>query len=426
LNDSFSEGDKLRFPRIVQVEQRIDTPHLADYSATLRSELEAVGLAHSIKKDMRIAITAGSRGIAHIPEILAIIVDEVKRAGGKPFLFPAMGSHGGATAEGQMEILNALGITEAATHAPILATSETKIIGTLDNGESVFIDKYAAEADGIIVVNRVKPNTDFKDEIESGLMKMMSVGMGKQKGSRMVFWHGREGYHKTLKEVARVILAKTPILLGVGIVENAVGETAVIRAILPPQIEEEEKKLLRIAKSMEPGIPLKQIHVLVIKEIGKDISGTGMDTNVVGRFWLADEAFPELPEINRIVVLDLTDRSHGNAVGIGLADFTTRRLFRKTDLYTVYLNSLNAGSPETAKMPIVLSDDRTAIWAALNTCGPVEPASAKLVIIRNTMKLNQFYVSEALIPDAKHANLKVIGEPQEMEFDILGNLQATS
>ena len=416
----------MRFPKIVPVEQSIDTQHLVDYSATLRSELEAVGLTRSIKKDMRVAITAGSRGIAHIPEMLAIIVDEVKKAGGQPFLFPAMGSHGGATAEGQMEILNALGITETATHAPILATAETKIIGTLDNGESVYIDKYAAEADGIIVVNRIKPNTDFKDEIESGLMKMMSVGMGKQKGSRMVFWHGREGYHKTLKEVARLILEKTPILLGVGIVENAAGETAVIKAIPPTQIEEEERKLLRIAKSMEPGIPLKQIHVLVIKEIGKDISGTGMDTNVVGRFWLSGEVFPELPEINRIVVLDLTDRSHGNAVGIGLADFTTRRLFKKTDLYTVYLNSLNAGSPETAKLPIVLSDDRTAIWAALNTCGPVEPESAKLVIIRNTMKLKQFHISEALIPEAKRANLKIIGEPQEMEFDLLGNLQVTS
>lgn len=416
----------MHFPKIVQVEQSIDTQHLVDYSATLRSELEAVGLTVPIKKNMRVAITAGSRGIAHIPEILAIIVDEVKKAGGQPFLFPAMGSHGGATAEGQVEILNALGITETATHAPILATAETKMIGSLNNGEPVYIDKYAAEADGIIVVNRVKPNTDFKDEIESGLMKMMSVGMGKQKGSRMVFWHGREGYHQTLKEVARLILEKTPILLGVGIVENAAGETAVIKAIPPAQIEEEEKKLLRIAKSMEPGIPLKQIHVLVIKEIGKDISGTGMDTNVVGRFWLSGEAFPELPEINRIVVLDLTDRSHGNAVGIGLADFTTRRLFKKTDLYTVYLNALNAGSPETAKLPIVLSDDRTAIWAALNTCGPVEPESAKLVIIRNTMKLNQFHISEALIPEAKRANLKIIGEPQEMEFDLLGNLQATS
>ena len=416
----------MRFPKIIQVEQSIDTRHLQDYSATLRSELEAVGLSRAIKKDMKVAITAGSRGIAHIPEMLAIIVDEVKKAGGHPYLFPAMGSHGGATAEGQMGILNALGITEAATHAPIRATSETKMIGTLDNGEAVYIDKYAAEADGIIVVNRIKPNTDFKDEIESGLMKMMSVGMGKQKGSRMVFWHGREGYHKTLKDVARLILKKTPILLGVGIVENAAGETAVIKAVLPSQIEEEEKKLLRIAKSMEPGIPLKQIHVLIIREIGKNISGTGMDTNVVGRFWLAGEAFPELPEINRIVALDLTEESHGNAVGIGLADYTTKRLFKKTDLYTVYLNALNAGSPETAKLPIVLSDDRTAIWAALNTCGPVEPESAKLVIIRNTMKLNHFHISEALMPEAKQANLKIIDEPHEMEFDILGNLQVTS
>ena len=416
----------MQFPKIVQVEQNVDTQHLVDYAATLRNELEAVGFSRSIRKDMRVGITAGSRGIARIPEMLAIIVDEIKKAGGKPFLFPAMGSHGGATAEGQLEVLNALGITETATHAPILSTAETKMIGTLDNGEAVYVDKYAAEADGIVVVNRVKPNTDFKDDIESGLMKMMSVGMGKQKGSRMVFWHGSEGYHKTLKEVARVILKKAPVLLGVGIVENSAGETAVIKAIPPNQIEEEEKKLLRIAKSMEPRIPLNQIHVLVIREIGKDISGTGMDTNVVGRFWLTGEAFPELPEINRIVALDLTDRTHGNAVGIGLADLTTKRLFKKIDFYTVYLNALNAGSPETAKLPIVLSDDRTAIWAALNVCGPVEPASAKLVIIRNTMKLNQFHISEALIPEAKRVNLKIVGEPQEMEFDLLGNLQVTS
>jgi uncharacterized protein (DUF362 family) len=420
------DEDELIFPRIVQVEQKIDSQRLDDFASTLRNELEAVGLSRSVRKGMRVAITAGSRGIAHIPEILAMIADEVKKAGGQPFLFPAMGSHGGATAEGQLEILNALGITEATAHAPIRSTAETKIVGTLDNGEPVCIDKYAAEADGIIVVNRIKPNTDFKDEIESGLMKMMAVGMGKQKGSRMVFWHGREGYHKTLKEVARVILKNTPILFGVGIVENAEGETAVIKAIASAQIEEEEKKLLRIAKSKEPRIPFKQIDVLVLREIGKDISGTGMDTNVVGRFWLTGEEFPELPDISRIAVLDLTDRSHGNAVGIGLADITTRRVLKKIDFYTVYLNALNAGSPETAKLPMALSDDRTAIWATLNVCGPVKPESAKLVILRNTMTLNRFHISEALIPEARRANLEIIGEPHEMEFDLLGNLQITT
>ena len=242
----------------------------------------------------------------------------------------------------------------------------------------------------------------------------------------MVFWHGREGYHKTLKEVARVILKNTPILFGVGVVENAEGETAIIKAIAPAQIEEEEKKLLRIAKSKEPGIPFKQIDVLVLREIGKDISGTGMDTNVVGRFWLTDEKFPELPEISRIVVLDLTDRTHGNAVGIGLADITTSKVLKKTDLYTLYLNALNAGSPETAKLPIALPDDRTAIWATLNVCGPIKPESAKLVILRNTMTLNRFHISEALIPEAKRANLQIVGEPHEMEFDLLGNLQITT
>ena len=418
---------RFELPKMVEVQQEIHAPKLEDFALEIRRELSRIDLSKRIKPGDEIAITAGSRGIAHYPEILSTVVDEVKKAEGKPFLVPAMGSHGGATPEGQVAILRELGITPETVGAPIRATMEVDEIGRLENGVPVYIDRNALKADGIIVVNRVKPHTDFKGEIESGLMKMMVIGLGKQKGAEMIHSYRSEGYHKLLPEAARLILKKLPIILGLAIVENAYHEIAIVKAIEPENIEREEKKLLRKAKSLIARIPFKDIDVLIIDEIGKEISGTGMDTNVVGRFWLPGESEPLAPSIKRIVVLDLTEGTHGNAIGIGLADVTTKRLVDKIDYQTTFVNALTAGHVEGAKTPVFLPNDREAITIALRTCGPIDPRKAKVVRIRNTLNLDRLWISESLLktiesdPELKK-RIKVIGEPKEMQFDILGNL----
>lgn len=419
---------RLTLPKMVRVKQKIYAPKLDDYASALRSELEKAGLRERVKAGDKIAITAGSRGIAHIAEVLAIIVDEVKKAGGEPFIVPAMGSHGGATPEGQIAILKSLGVTPESVGAPIRASMEVEEIGRLRNGAPVYIDRIALESDGIIVVNRVKPHTDFKGRIESGLMKMMAIGLGKQKGAETIHRYQLEGYHKLIPEAARLIMEKAPIILGVAIVENAYHEIAVIRALKPEEIEKEETKLLELAKKLMAGIPFKEIDVLIVDEIGKDISGIGMDTNVIGRFWEEPkECKLHTPKIKRIVVLDLSEKSHGNAVGIGLADITTRRVFSKIDFEATFMNCLTSTWLEPAKIPPFLPNDRDAILMAIRCCGPIDPAKAKIVRIKNTLDLEYMWISESLCELVKRdkelsKRIEILGEPREMQFDVLGNL----
>jgi hypothetical protein len=412
---------------MVEVQQEILAPKLEDFVQELRKELKRINISERIKPGDEIAITAGSRGIAHYAEILSNVVEEIKKVGGKPFLVPAMGSHGGATPEGQVAILRELGVTPETVGAPIRATMEVDEIGRIENGVPVYVDRNALNADGIVVINRVKPHTDFKGEIESGLMKMMAIGLGKQKGAEIIHSYRSVGYHKLLPEAARLMLKKLPIVFGLAIVENAYHEIAIVRAIEPENIEREEKEILKKAKSLIARIPFKEIDVLIIDEIGKEISGTGMDTNVVGRFWLPGESDPLAANIKRIVVLDLTEGTHGNAIGIGLADVTTKRLVEKIDYQTTFVNALTAGHVEGAKTPVFLPNDREAITIALRTCGPIDPNEAKVVRIRNTLDIERFWISESLLKvlesdsDLKK-RIKVLGEPREMQFDVLGNL----
>jgi hypothetical protein len=304
---------------------------------------------------------------------------------------------------------------------------EVEQIGTLQNGNPVFVDRIANHADGIIVVGRIKPHTDFKGVIESGLMKMMVIGLGKQKGAEMIHRHRSEGYHKILPEAARLILKKTPILVGVAIVENALHEIAMVKALSPDEIEHEEKKLLEQAKTLIARLPFAEIDVLIVEEIGKDISGTGMDTNVVGRFWLPGESEPLTPVIKRIVVLDLTEHSHGNAVGLGLADVTTQRVISQIDYQATFCNVLTAGHTETGRTPIFLPNDRAAIRMALQTSVPINSAAARVVRIKNTLQLNTFWVSESVTTEIEQNpdlcnRLLIQSDPRELQFDILGNL----
>lgn len=415
------------FSRMIEVRQKISSPKTKDYVLSIRDELRRKNLHNKIKLGWKIAITAGSRGIAHYPEILATVVDEVRRAGGKPFLVPTMGSHGGATPEGQLQVLKSLGITSETVGAPIHSSMEVDEIGRLDNNTPVYVDRIALKADGIIVVGRVKPHTDFKGKIESGLMKMMTVGLGKQKGAEIIHWYQSEGYHKLIPAAAKLIMKKAPIVLGLAVVENAYHEIAIVKALGPSEIEQEEMKLLEKAKELLARLPFKEIDILIIDEIGKDISGEGMDTNVTGRFWLPGESDPKAPKIKKIVVLDLSEGTHGNAIGIGLADITTKKAVTKINYDTTFVNCLTAGSTETGKIPVFLPNDRDAIATALRTCGPIDPRKAKVVRIKNTLELERFWISESLAEIVKSdrkllERIEFLSEPREMQFDVLGTL----
>lgn len=415
------------FPRMVEVRQKIPSAKIENHVEAIRNELRNKNLDGKIKAGWKIAITAGSRGIAHYPEILATVVEEVKRAGGEPFIVPAMGSHGGATPEGQLQVLKSLGITPETVGAPIHATMEVDEVGRLDNGAQVYVDRIALKADGIIVVGRVKPHTDFKGKIESGLMKMTTIGLGKQKGAEMIHWYQLEGYHRLIPEAAKLIMKKAPILLGLAVVEDANHEIAIVKALEPEEIEQEEMKLLEKAKELLARLPFKELDVLIVEEIGKDISGAGMDTNVTGRFWLPGESDARAPKIKKIVVLDLSEGTHGNAIGIGLADLTTKRLVSKINYDETFVNCLTQGSTETSKIAVFLPNDRDAIATALRTCAPIDPRRAKVVRIKNTLELERFWISESLAQMVSSdcelsERIEFLSEPREMQFDVLGTL----
>jgi hypothetical protein len=412
---------------MIEVKQRISSPKLENYISVIKDELKKKDFVKKIQPGSKIAITAGSRGIAHYPKILATLVKEVKQAGGEPFLITAMGSHGGATPKGQLQVLESLGITSETIGAPISSSMEVDEVGRLDNGARVYVDRTALKADGIIVVGRVKPHTDFKGPIESGLMKMLAIGLGKQKGAEMIHWHKIGGYRTLIPAAAKLIMKNAPILMGLAIVENAKHEIAIVKALNPEEIEREEMKLLKRAKQLLARLPFKEIHVLIIDEIGKNFSGVGMDTNVVGRFWIPGEGDPRTPKICRIVVLDLSEETHGNAMGIGLADLTTQKAVSKINYDSTFVNCLTTTFTDQAKIPIFLPNDRDAIATALRTCASIDSTQAKVVRIRNTQELERFWVSESLRnviqSDSELANnLELLTEPREMRFDVIGTL----
>jgi hypothetical protein len=417
----------MSLPRMVQAKQVFNQPKIPDVKAAIRDELKRRSLDRRIRKGDRIAVTAGSRGVANIADILATVVDEIRKARGEPFLVPAMGSHGGATPEGQVEVLRSLGVTEETAGAPIVSSMEVDPIGELEGGITVYLDRNALHADGIFVVGRVKPHTDFKGEIESGLLKMLAIGLGKQKGAEMIHWHKYDGYHRVMPEAGRLIIEKTNVVMGLAVLENAYHETALVKALEPEEFMDEEKRLLKIAKEMLPRIPFNEIDVLIVEEIGKNISGVGMDTNVTGRFWMPGEHDPQAPKIGKLVVLDLSEETHGNAIGIGLADLTTKKAADKIDYQQTYVNCLTQGSGETGKIPPFLPNDRDAIATAIRICGPVDPVKARVVRIRNTQELEHILVSESLAKEIQSSpelseRVKLLDKPRDMQFDVMGTL----
>ena len=412
-------------PRIFKIHQKIATPRLADVPKEMNALLDRFGLPGKIKPGERIALTAGSRGIRDKAKILKVIATRLKALGAKPFLVPCMGSHGGATAAGQVEMLKHLGITEEFIGAPIVSSMEAKEIGRTKFGTPVLIDaNICAQADKIIVVNRVKPHTDFDFEIESGLNKMMVIGMGKHKGALMAHRLTiKHGFSTMLPEVQPIILKALPFFFGVAIIENQYDQTASLHLLEPQNFWEGEKPLLKKAKEIMPRLPFKQMDILVVDEIGKNISGAGMDPNVTGRLYFIGSPPLKEPKITRIFVRDLTPETEGNAIGIGFAEYTTTRLVKKIDPVPTAINSITGMGPECGRIPIAFDRDREALQAAFDNSGVLDAKDLRLVWIKNTLEMEYLWASEPMFNEAK-ANplLEVISGLQDIPFDAAGNM----
>ncbi|MEF3310184.1 lactate racemase domain-containing protein [Paenibacillus sp. GYB004] len=413
--------DDIPIPQMVRIRQKFDATKVDDIEGALRGELKKPGAIETIKPGQRVAVAVGSRGVAHIAEFTRITIDAIKEAGGLPFIVPCMGSHGGATAQGQIEVLHHLGVTEESTGAPILSSMEVVKIDELSNGLPVYIDKYAYEADAIVVINRVKPHTAFRGRIESGIMKMIAIGLGKQKGAEACHQLGFKYMAENVPAMAKIMLDKLPILFGVALVENAYDETCRVEVLPAADIEHREEQLLEEAKSRLPKILFDQIDVLVIDYIGKNISGDGMDPNITGRY--PTPYAHGGPDVSKMVVLDLTPETKGNANGVGTADFTTQRLVDKTDWPATYANGLTSTVCAPTKQATTFESDLYAIKAAVKTCNILDYTTCKMVRIRDTLHLGEIEISVNLLEEArKHPDIEILTEPYDLQFDDEGYL----
>lgn len=394
-------------PQLVHIHRKFDDTAIRDVEAHVISELEKLQLKFT--KGSRIAITAGSRGIDNITVVLRTVANFVRNAGAMPFFIPAMGSHGGATAEGQLKVLRGLGIVPEFIGAPILSSMETVVIGRLDNFTipgchkscdiEINIDKNAFESDGIIVVNRVKPHTSFHADFESGMLKMMAIGMGKRIQAEIIHSFGTNGLRTLIQPVAQTLLKTGKIIAGIGLVENAYDKLKIIQSFSPEEILPGEKMLIVEARKNMPSLPVDVLDVLIVEEIGKNYSGTGMDTNIIGRIKIENETEPEKPSIKKIVALDLSLATNGNAYGIGLADFITKKLFDKIDFDSTYANVIATNFFERVKIPFIANNDDEAIKMAINSCGQNENFNTRITRIKNTLNLEDVWVSKNLLKE---------------------------
>ncbi|MBN1994042.1 MAG: DUF2088 domain-containing protein [Anaerolineae bacterium] len=408
--------------QLVKIQQHFECPVIADIPATLTAELSRI--EPLIHPNTSIALAVGSRGIAGIAEIVRTTADFIKSRGGLPFIIPAMGSHGGATAEGQIEILASYGITTAAMDAPIRSSMETVELTKNDSPNRVFMGRYAYEADGVILINRIKPHTDYHGLYESGLAKMCVIGLGKHAQALEIHSFGVYGLRELIPLTAKQILATGKIIAGIALVENAYDKTMVINVLKADEIMVEEPKLLETARANMPKLPVDKIDILMVDRLGKNISGVGLDPNIIGRIKIRGEAEPDRPLIKSIMVSDLTEETHGNALGLGLADVITQRLFNKIDLAATYENIVTSSFLERGKIPLIAQNDGQAYAWARRGCGLIPEGQERVIRIQDTLHLDQVYVSKAVLAEIiSRPDLEVSGEPVDM-FDSHGKMLA--
>lgn len=412
-----TEGmEQVRIPKMARIRQQFDASRIENPTGILTEELKKnVGSLTGLE-GKRIAITVGSRGIPHLDEIVLTTIQWLKARGASPFIVPAMGSHGSACAEGQTAIVNSYGITEERMGVPILSTMEVTRLGTLDDGTPVYCDRYASEADGLILLNKIKPHTDFKGRYESGLAKMMAIGLGNHKGASMFHMMGMHTFSQRLPKVAEVFLEKLPILFGIGVVQNAYDDLCVLEVIPSDVLLEREAALLDIAKSRMGKFLFDDIDVLIVDEIGKNISGAGLDPNVVGRNFSRN--IHDVLHLQKLFIRGLTEETHHIGIGISLADITTRRCLNSIDFEAVWANAVTATVIQAGAIPMYAENDREALMLAIRTCNGIDFGKARVVRIKNTLELSEIEVSEAIYDTLREReDVHLLRAPQEMRFD---------
>jgi hypothetical protein len=414
-----------QYPKVFRLRQKFVAPQVGDIAGTVGAELARLELDRKVRPGQSVAITAGSRGVANIAVILKAIAEHMKQLGAEPFVVPAMGSHAGATAEGQRAIIESYGVTEDFVGCPIRSSMETVVVCRTAEGFPVHFDRHAFEADHVVVCNRIKPHTRFVGDIESGLMKMLLIGLGKCQGAT-VYHRAIQDYSfgQIIRSVAGEVLKRCHILAGVAIVENAFDQTALVEGVPPDAFESREKELLAQAKQWMARLPFEQIDVLLIDEIGKEISGTGLDTNVVGRKFDDHKAIDgETPKVKVIALRGLTETTHGNAVGLGCVEFCKSQMLREMDVRATRLNAITAGHLAAAMLPMDYETDGEILDMALRTIGLVEPPNARLVWITNTLELGELECSTAYLDEARRRDdLEVLTPPRDLPLDAAGNL----
>lgn len=411
----------VEIPKFYKVSYKLDDTHVEDVPQAVRDALKREGTLDQIKPGSTVCFTAASREIANSVLILRTFAEELRRVGATPYIVPAMGSHGGATAEGQRAILDHYGITEEACGCEIHATMETKKVGVSAEGLDVRLDAFALSCDYIVPVGRIKPHTDFHGTFESGIMKMLAIGLGKQYGASLCHQAGFKNMGRLVPMFANVILDRCNILFGLAIVENAYSRTCILEAALARDIPGTDARLLVKARSLMPRILFDDIAVLVIDEIGKNFSGDGQDPNVSSRF-----ATPYASgdfSIQKVCVLDISEKSHGIMIGAGCADTCTRRLVDKADLEASYINAITSTVFDCVRLPMILKNDYYAMAACIRTCNEVDRDQIRMVRIPNTLEIGEILISESMMADAgKNPRIEILSEPEPMKFDENGNL----
>ena len=414
--------DQVKIPRMYHIREKYEDDYIEDIEGHLRKKMDAALPDKSIVKGKRLALTVGSRGIPSLPVLVRTICTVLKDWGADPFIVPAMGSHGGGTAEGNLEVLASYGVTEESIGFPIHASMEVVQIGTLPDAAHtpVYCDKNAAEADGIIVFNKVKPHTDFKGQHESGLCKMMAIGLAKHKGCSWFHMQGFETFPERIPMVAEEFLAKKNVVLGIGVVQNAYDKISEIEAFPKDKLMEGDHMLLEIARRRLPKMKFDNIDVLIIDRIGKNISGEGADPNVTGRSYMP-EYFKDDFHCQKLFIRGVTEESHHNACGISLADVTTRRVLNDVDWVSTWINLTTNTMIDAAKIPFYRENDKEALEVAIRTCNRIDYSKPRVARIRDTLSLGDIEISEEILPDVQgRDDVEIVEGPYEMQFDEKG------
>lgn len=408
--------EQVRIPRMARIRQIFDSSRIGDPAAVLQRELEEKAGDCGDLTGKRVAITVGSRGIPHLTDIVLTVIRFLQDRGAAPFIVPAMGSHGNACAEGQLEIVNSYGITEESMGVPICSTMEVVLLGTLDDGTPVYCDRYAAEADGLVVMNKIKPHTDFRGSHESGLAKMMAIGLGNHKGASMFHMMGMDTFPERLPKVARVFLEKLPVLFGVAMIQNAYDQLCVEEVVPAEHLLERETELLKTAKDRMGRFKFDDVDVLVVDEIGKNISGAGLDPNIVGRNFSRN--IHDGLRLQKLFIRGLSEETHHIGTGISLADITTRRCLNSIDFSAVWANAITATVIQSGAIPMYMENDREALMLAIRTCNGIDLRNPRVVRIKNTLEITEFEVSEAVLDELSgRDDIQILSEPREIQFD---------